>query len=188
MKNIHKYLFLFLTMFFYKVEAQQVTKTDTISGTPLTVSMDRNISDALEKLEENCALANARVAERKNTNNVETETRTSTVTEPKRDTKVVANRALTTAEICRQNPRILGVKIQLAVVKSNEEANEVKAYFRRRFPSIKVETDASLRPNYKILAGSYFNKGTASGDLARIRQYFKSAIPIQYRVFCAEAK
>ena len=95
---------------------------------------------------------------------------------------------MTTAEICRQNPRILGVKIQIAVVKSNEEANEVKSYFRRRFPSIKVETDASLRPNYKILAGSYFNKGTAAGDLARIRQYFKSAIPVQYRVFCAEAK
>lgn len=187
MKNIHKYLLLLFLSLFYKIDAQQVIKTDTVSGTPLTISMDKNISESLDKLEENCALANVRTDERKNNNSVEKETRT-TSTETKKDTRVVANRALTTAEICRQNPRILGVKIQLAVVKSNEEANEVKAYFRRRFPSIKVETDASLRPNYKILAGSYFNKGTAAGDLARIRQYFKSAIPIQYRVFCAEAK
>ncbi len=187
MKNIHKYLLLLFLALFYKIDAQQVIKTDTVSGTPLTISMDKNISESLDKLEENCALANVRTAERKNNTSVEKETRT-TSTETKKDTRVVANRALTTAEICRQNPRILGVKIQLAVVKSNEEANEVKAYFRRRFPSIKVETDASLRPNYKILAGSYFNKGTAAGDLARIRQYFKSAIPIQYRVFCAEAK
>jgi len=64
----------------------------------------------------------------------------------------------------------------------------VKAYFRRRFPNLKVETDASLRPNYKILAGSYFTKASASGDLSRIKQYFKSAIPVQYRVFCVEAK
>ena len=184
MKNFHKYLLILFLAVFYKIDAQQVTKTDTISGTPLTISMDRNISESLGKLEENCALANVRAAERRNNNTIERNTETET----RKDTKVVASRALTTAEICRQNPRILGVKIQLAVVKSNEEANEVKAYFRRRFPSIKVETDASLRPNYKILAGSYFNKGTAAGDLARIREYFKSAIPVQYRVFCAEAK
>lgn len=146
--------------------------------------MDRNISESLEKLEENCALANVRAAERRNYDSAEINTNTET----RKETKTVASRAMTTAEICRQNPRILGVKIQIAVVKSNEEANEVKSYFRRRFPNIKVETDASLRPNYKILAGSYFNKGTAAGDLARIRQYFKSAIPVQYRVFCAEAK
>lgn len=187
MKNFHKYLLILFLAVFYKIDAQQVTKTDTISGTPLSISMDRNISESLEKLEENCALANVRAAERRNNASVERETR-NTDSEARKDTKVVASRALTTAEICRQNPRILGVKIQLAVVKSNEEANEVKAYFRRRFPSIKVETDASLRPNYKILAGSYFNKGTAAGDLARIREYFKSAIPVQYRVFCAEAK
>lgn len=184
MKNFHKYLVILFVAVFYKIDAQQVTKNDTISGTPLIISMDRNISESLEKLEENCALANVRAAERRNYDSAERNTNTET----RKETKTVASRAMTTAEICRQNPRILGVKIQIAVVKSNEEANEVKSYFRRRFPSIKVETDASLRPNYKILAGSYFNKGTAAGDLARIRQYFKSAIPVQYRVFCAEAK
>ena len=186
MNNIIKYTLLFSFAFFYKVQAQQVTKTDTISGTPLTVTMDSKINSAMENLEENCVLANNRASERKTYRDDNDDRSTSTT--PRNTTKVVPSRAMTTAEICRANPRILGIKIQLAVVKSNEEANEVKAYFRRRFPSIKVETDASLRPNYKILAGSYFNKQSAAGDLARIRQYFKSAIPVQYRIFCVEAK
>jgi hypothetical protein len=62
----------------------------------------------------------------------------------------VPNRELTNAEICRKNPRILGYKIQITTVKSNEEANEVKSYFRKRFPNLKVETDASLRPIIKF--------------------------------------
>ncbi len=95
---------------------------------------------------------------------------------------------LSNADVCRQNPRIMGYKIQLAVVKSNEEAKEVGMYFRRRFPNMKVEIDASLRPNYKVMAGSYFTKQSASSDLKKVKQYFKSAIPIQYRVFCVEAK
>jgi hypothetical protein len=45
-------------------------------------------------------------------------------------------------------------------------------YFRRRFPNMKVEIDASLRPNYKVMAGSYFTKQAAAADLARIRQLF----------------
>ncbi|MBE2274445.1 MAG: SPOR domain-containing protein, partial [Flavobacteriales bacterium] len=101
---------------------------------------------------------------------------------------VVPERELSQAEICRRNPRIMGYKIQLAVVKSNEEAREVGMYFRRRFPNMKVEIDASLRPNYKVMAGSYLTKQSAAGDLARIRQYFKSALAMQYRVFCVEAK
>ena len=82
----------------------------------------------------------------------------------------------------------MGYKIQLAVVKSNKEADEVGLYFRRRFPNIKVEKDASLRPNYKVMAGSYFTKQSASSDLSKIKQYFKDAIAVQYRVFCVEAK
>ena len=76
----------------------------------------------------------------------------------------------------------------MVVVKSNEEANKVKSYFRTKFPNIKAETDASLRPNYKVLVGSYFTKQSASGDLSRIKSYFPEAISVQYRVFCVEAK
>ena len=187
MKNFLK-LSLFLSFSgFYHLNAQQVVEKDTIGGTEVTMTMDKDIKETMDHLEENCVLAN----NRKNTRNNDDDNdyRPSTSTTPKTTpVKVVPNRALTNQEICRQNPRILGYKIQVTVVKSNEEANEVKAYFRRRFPNIKAETDASLRPNYKILVGSYFTKASAAADLAKIRQYFKSAIAVQYRVFCVEAK
>ena len=73
-------------------------------------------------------------------------------------------------------------------MKSNEEANKVKAYFRSKYPYIKVMTDASLRPDYKILAGSYFTRDSAKGDIAKVKQIFKGARVIEYNIFCNEAK
>jgi hypothetical protein len=64
----------------------------------------------------------------------------------------------------------------------------VKTYFRSKFPSIKVITDASLRPNYKVLAGSYFSKQSAAADLAKVRQIFKDARTVEYNIFCVEGK
>lgn len=178
MKNLIK-IFSVLSLFgFYTIDAQQIVKRDTLSGTELVMSMDPKVKDALENLEEKCA----RVA----THTTSKENDDDTYTKP---TKIyVPSRELTNAEICRKNPRILGYKIQITTVKSNEEANEVKSYFRKRFPNLKVETDASLRPNYKILVGSYFTKQSAASDLSRVREYFKSAVAVQYRIFCAEAK
>ncbi|MGZ5209647.1 MAG: SPOR domain-containing protein [Kaistella sp.] len=157
-------------------DAQVVVKNDTISGTPLSVSMDKKVDDLLGNMEDKCLT-------------------TATVSSPRENTPkpaapriTVPEKELSKAEICRRNPRIMGYKIQLAFVKSNEEAREVGMYFRRRFPNMKVEIDASLRPNYKVMAGSYLTRQSAAGDLARIRAHFKSAIAIQYRVFCVEAK
>ena len=176
MKNLIKLTIVFSLFCFQFNNAQVVTKKDTISGTPLTLSMDKKINDLLDNLEEKCATP------AKNNGYANRD-------EAKEPAKVVvASRKLTEAEICKQNPRILGFKIQLTVVKSNTEANEVKAFFRKRFPSIKVDTDASLRPNYKILAGSYFTKQSAASDLAKIKAEFKSATLVQYSIFCAEAK
>lgn len=176
MRNLIKIFSVFTAMGFYTIDAQQVVKKDTLSGTELTMTLDARVNDALANLEGKCnkvAVVNSKVDD----------------DTPTRPTKIyVPNRELTNAEVCRKNPRILGYKIQITTVKSNEEANEVKAYFRKRFPNLKVETDASLRPNYKILAGSYFTKQSASGDLSRVKEYFKSAMPVQYRIFCEEAK
>ncbi len=178
MKNLLKSFGLFLILVSHLSIAQQVTKKDTLSGTEVSVTMDKRINDLLEKAEANCAI------ERPSSNN----SGISSGSESRGNRVSVPSRKLTTAEICRQNPRLMGYKIQLTVVKSNAEANEIKAYFRRRFPSIKAETDASLRPNYKILVGSYFKKETAAPDLRRIREYFKNATIVQYYIFCAEAK
>ncbi|SDQ39519.1 hypothetical protein SAMN05421664_1440 [Chryseobacterium soldanellicola] len=178
MRNFIK-IFSILSLFgFYNIEAQQVVKKDTLSGTELVMTMDSKVNTALEGLEEKCS----RVA----TTISPDDDGESSYTRPAKI--YVPSRELTNAEICRKNPRILGFKIQITTVKSNEEANEVKSYFRRRFPNLKVETDASLRPNYKILAGSYFTKQSAASDLSKVREYFKSAIAVQYRIFCAEAR
>lgn len=178
MKKFIKIFSLLSLMGFYTIDAQQVVKKDTLSGTELTITMDSRVNDALAAIEDRCA----KTAGTKVSSGIDDDA-------PAKPAKIfVPSRELTNAEICRKNPRILGFKIQITTVKSNEEANEIKAYFRKRFPNLKVETDASLRPNYKILAGSYFSKQSAAGDLAKIKEYFKSATPIQYRVFCAEAK
>ncbi|MEN4759574.1 MULTISPECIES: SPOR domain-containing protein [unclassified Chryseobacterium] len=179
MKNLIKIFSVVSLLGFYHIDAQQVVKRDTLSGTELIISMDPKVDAALGSIEDKCS----RVA-------VSTPSRdTDSDNDYTKPTKIyVPSRELTNAEICRKNPRILGYKIQITTVKSNDEANEVKAYFRKRFPNLKVETDASLRPNYKILAGSYFTKQSASSDLSRIREYFKSAVAVQYRIFCAEAK
>ncbi len=173
MKQFFKILPIFLISFSNVAHAQLVTKNDTISGTPLVTNMDKNVAALLQNLEEKCSTSIRRADE-------ETSTRPAKVSVPEKE--------LSKAEICRRNPRIMGYKIQLAVVKSNEEAREVGMFFRRRFPNMKVEIDASLRPNYKVMAGSYLTKQSAASDLSKIRTHFKSAMAVQYRVFCVEAK
>ena len=160
MKKLHQISFFYLFLGFSQcLTAQIETQTEKIGNKELTSTMDRRIFNVLKSLETTAH----------NTSNN-------------------TNKNLSNAEICKQNPRILGYKIQIAIVKSKDEADKIRADFRNYFPNIKVEIDASLRPNYKILAGSYFNKESASGDLRKIRNYFKSASSVQYRIFCAEAK
>lgn len=177
MKNFVKILVIPCFFTFCSVGAQQVVKKDTINGTETSMTMDGRINELLGDMEANCSRSSSGSSAGGEILN--------TTTAPK---ILVPSKPQTYADICKQNPKILGYKIQLVIVKSNEEANKVKAYFRNRFPTIKVETDASLRPNYKVLAGSYFTEQSASEDLAKIRQYFKSATPVQYRVFCVESK
>ncbi|WP_373707671.1 SPOR domain-containing protein [Kaistella sp.] len=182
MKNLFKIIAVLSLLSSNIFEAQQVVKKDTIEGTPLSMMMDEKVSTLLSDIEDKCATklgsSSGNFGNEYNDNSPKTTTPRISVPE----------KELTNAEICRKNPRIMGFKIQLAVVKSNEEAREVGMFFRRRFPNMKVEIDASLRPNYKVMAGSYFSRQSAASDLSRIKQHFKGAIAIQYRVFCVEAK
>ena len=182
MKNLFKIIAVFSLFSSNIFEAQQLVKKDTIEGTPLSMMMDEKVSNLLGDIEDKCATKIGGSSTNFGNEDYDNSSKS-------KETKIsVPDKELTNAEICRRNPRIMGYKIQLAVVKSNEEAREVGMFFRRRFPNMKVEIDASLRPNYKVMAGSYFTKQSAAGDLARIKQYFNSAIAIQYRVFCVEAK
>lgn len=173
MNRLNKLVLIISFSVFYNLNAQQIVKKDTLSGTAITTTMDSKVSDLMESLEESC--------NRQSQNDSD---KTSSGT-PR---ILVPNRPLTNAEICRKNPRILGYKIQVAVVKSNEEANKIRTEFRKIFPGLKVQLDASLRPNYKILAGSYFTKEDAKSDLTQVRKTFESANTIQYQIFCVDAK
>jgi len=180
MKTFFKIVAAFCLFSLNTFEAQQVVKKDTLSGTPLSIMMDEKVSALLTEIEDKCATNLA--TGNSNVGIIDNSVKGS-------GGKIsVPERELTNAEICRKNPRLMGYKIQIAVVKSNEEAREVGMYFRRRFPNMKVEIDASLRPNYKVMAGSYFTKQSAAADLSRIRQHFKGALAVQYRIFCVEAK
>lgn len=173
MNRLKKLALIISFSVFYNLNAQQIVKKDTLSGTVLTTTMDSKVSDLMESLEESCSRQGQNDSDK-------TSGGTSRI--------LVPNRPLTNAEICRKNPRILGYKIQVAVVKSNEEANKIRTEFRKIFPGLKVQLDASLRPNYKILAGSYFTKEDAKSDLAQVRKTFESATTIQYQIFCVDAK
>lgn len=161
-------LFILITLFsFYKIDAQYVVKKETISGTDITFTMDSRVNESLEKIEDKC----------------------DNSTNEKEAPKVfVANRELTNAEVCRNNPKIMGFKIQVITVKSNEEANKISSDFRNNFRYMKVEKDASLRPNYKILAGSYFSKQSAASDLRSVKSVYPTATVVPYAVFCTDAK
>ena len=179
MKNLFKIIAVLSLLSSNIFEAQQVVQKDTLDGTPLSMMMDEKVSSLLSDIEDKCATKLTSSSGNPG-NDFTPKTTTPKISVPEKE--------LTNAEICRKNPRIMGFKIQLAVVKNNKEADEVGLYFRRRFPHIKVEKDVSLRPNYKVLAGSYFTKQSAASDLAKTKKYFKDAIVIQYRVFCVEAK
>lgn len=176
MRNLFKVLAITALTIFNTSEAQQVIKKDTLQGTELVMTMDSKVDELLSNIEDNCT---------------RTTSKRSVVDDdrPASPGKVlVPNRTMTNAEICRKNPRLLGYKIQVAVVKSNQEANEIRSKVRQLFPSLKVQLDASLRPNYKILAGSFFSKESAKADLAQVRKEFSGATAVQYQVFCVEAK
>ena len=174
--KILKQVVLFIGLFcFAGLSAQQVVKTDTLSGNPLTTTMDQKINDLLQSAEDKCSMAG------KSPDSGEDNYTTSTKI-------AVPERTMSRAEICRKYPRIMGYKIQIVVVKSNDEANKVITYFRSKFPDLKAIRDASLRPNYKVLVGSYFSKEAAQKDLARIKGTFKEAVPVKYYIFCVEGK
>ena len=176
MKSLLK-IFLLIGAFSFSIsKAQIITKKDTLNGTELCISANANITRLMKQMGENCKETTTKI--------IKTE-EAPTHTEEK---IIIPKRKNSTAEICRQNPRIMGYKILVATAKSNDEANKIKVDFRQNFPNLKVEVDASLRPNYKILAGSYFTKESARSDLRKIKTLFKTATSVQYSIFCVDGR
>ncbi len=59
MNRILKIIPVIFLLAINNLDAQQVVKNDTISGTPLSISMDKKVEDLLENLEEKCLTRNS---------------------------------------------------------------------------------------------------------------------------------
>lgn len=158
--------------------SQTVTTKDTLSGTDLIIEMDKPISDALSTEEKKCITA-------KSSTPISTPKPDS---KPRIENRERVERTVSTQDICKKHPKLSGYKILVGIKKNNKEANELKANFRKNFPHMRTLVDASLRPNYKILAGSFFTKESGKSDLNKVRKVFPSATLVQYQIYCVEAK
>ena len=172
-----KLLLLLLMSFNVLFVNGQIAKTDSLVSENLTIVMDARISALLDNYE-NCNLKDKTVVEKVDiSNNIDSSSKKNT-----------ENKVKTISEICRDHTKLSGYKIQIAVLKSMNESNEVVSYFRRRFPDLRAEKDVSLRPNYKVLVGSYFTKESSRSDFNRIKKHFPNSILVPYRIFCNESK
>ncbi|SDE10278.1 SPOR domain-containing protein [Riemerella columbipharyngis] len=162
--------FLFIISDTLLSQAQTIiSQKDSVNG--YTMTMDNRIASLLNKQENNCK-QNSYKQNPNNTNNNIVST---------------SKRTLSKTNICRQHPRLLGYKIQIAMVKSKSDADKITLDFRKKFPYIKVLQDGSMRPYYRVLAGSYFTPKDTEKDLKNIKRSFGSAVAIKYMIFCVEA-
>lgn len=175
MKTTIKMYFLLSLCLSVLVFSQTVVKRDTLSGTVLVTEIDTAVNNALTADKEKCNI-------RKSSGSY-----TSSGTRAATGSKRVA-KTMTRAEICRRHPKMLGYKIMVGVRRNSKEANALKSKFRKSFPRMKAMTDASLRPNYKILAGSFVSRKSGKPYLNKVRRAFPSATLVQYQVYCVEAK
>lgn len=180
--------FLILMIFvanacFCKFNAQNISLLkDTINGKVMAIEMDSRVEELLNDLSDDCKTNSHDFTTPKTKN---PSVRSSEITSTSLPS---IKKPLTQYEICKQNPRMQGYKIQVTLAKSADEAQKIRQFIRNRLPDLKVEIDGSLRPNYKILAGSYFSKQSAAVDIKRLRAYFDSPVPLSWRVFCVESK
>lgn len=93
----------------------------------------------------------------------------------------------TTYDICRNQAKVLGYKIQIFYSKSRDEANKVRQNFSRQFRGITPEL-VFARPDFKVLVGDYFTKKSAGQDLKKIKKKYPSSLLVSWRVYCRKAK
>lgn len=187
LKKIIFFFFLFIT---YNFNAQSKTQLKEIKEDNLTITMSSDIYSSLKQFEGKSSSNETNKSdneessktENKIAKQIETENKETSVERPK-----LNHKKLTNNELCAKNPRILGYKILINTVHTKEEADEISTEFRKTFPYLKTFIDASLRPNYKILAGSYFYTTNAAEDLKKIRAFYKTAKTVKYMIFCTDA-
>jgi len=186
MKKIFQIGAVMMLFCFQNIYAQKIiSKKDSVGGNVYTTQMDSRIDELLTRSEESCN----RPGGPKIVNNTTGGGSVISEDRPVISTpRVINTKSLSTADICRNRPKLSGYKIQIAVTNNSNDANKIRYEVRQSFPDLRTELDSSLRPNYKILAGSFFSKQSGSEDLRRVKRVYSGAILIPYRIFCVEAK
>lgn len=159
-----------------------ISKIDSVNGNLYSMEMYFRIDELLKREEMKC-VHNKLIHK----DNIKRKDVISRLVEK----KTLANKIikpLSIADICMERPKLMGYKIQITVTNNSNDANNIRYEFRKKFPNLRIELDSSLRPNYKILAGSFFSKKSGESDLRNVRKVYYGAILIPYRIFCVESK
>lgn len=172
MKSVIKVVFLLCIMLGQNFIAQQlITQNENVNGNGVQFTMDSRVADLLKKSEELCAQESRTVSENPGT----------TPTAEKKP-------GMSVSEVCAQMPKLSGFKILVASVINPTDANNIRFQVRENFPDLRTELDSSVRPTYKILAGSFFSRQSGQADLKRVKTIWKDASLVPYRIFCDESK
>ncbi|OPC37962.1 SPOR domain-containing protein [Elizabethkingia miricola] len=179
-----KIFILIITLTIQYLNAQEtILRKDSVNGNTYSIEMDIRIDDLLRQMENNCikSIVNNRIDGKRKSIAKKPAIRKELVNK-------IGFATLSIADICKKKPKLMGYKIQVSVTNNNNDANKIRHQFRQKFPNLRTELDNSLRPNYKILAGSFFNKQSGGDDLRNVRGVYHEAILIPYRIFCIESK
>ncbi|WP_407476772.1 SPOR domain-containing protein [Elizabethkingia anophelis] len=177
------FILIILLALQYLNAQETILRKDSINGNAYSIEMDIRIDDHLRQMEDNCmkSIVNNKIDGK----------RKSIVKKPVVRKELVNKMRFATlsiADICKKKPKLMGYKIQVSVTNNSNDANKIRYQFRQKFPNLRTELDNSLRPNYKILAGSFFSKQSGRDDLKSVRGIYHEAILIPYRIFCIESK
>lgn len=182
--NIKIYI-LFIGLSIQYVSAQEITNIkDSINGNVYSMEMDVRIDNLLKQMESDCSKSNVNNKIKKK-KNVVSKFLDKNNNKKKKETSF---NVLSIADVCRRQPKLMGYKIQIAVVNNGNEASKIRYEIRINFPALRVELNSDLRPNYRVLAGSFFRKESGMNDLKNVRKIYHDAILIPYRIFCVESK
>ena len=88
---------------------------------------------------------------------------------------------------CAGMPQVNGFKIQIYYSKDRKDADKVRNEFDRSYPDMSSQV-AYYQPDYRVLVGDYFTKGSASTGIRRLKSKYNSAFSIPFKVLCRKAK
>lgn len=137
---------------------------DTIRNGYLSLSIDKKMDELLDSKRDRCnAIERARAAAEEN------------------------DKPINIGDLCREHPKMRGVRIQVINTRSSEEAEEARSKIQSQFPYL--SSSVVLRaPQFKVLLGDYFKRENAAEDLDKVKKLYPGAILVMSKIWCARAQ